>query len=86
MSFLRIWVLATGGIIGAALLWSFAPILIPVLLVAGGLGLVVVAVIAAVRFIEGRLRRPDATIDMQPGKGWRDTADDGYHQQSERPD
>lgn len=86
MSFLRIWLLATCGAIGAALLWSFAPILIPVLLVAAGLGLVAVIVIAAARLIEHRLHRPDAAIDMQPGKDWRDQADDGYHQRSERHD
>lgn len=54
MSFLRIWFLLTGGLIAAALMWSFAPILIPVFIVGGVLGLLVLGVIAGARWIEAR--------------------------------
>jgi len=73
MSFLRIWVLLTGGILAAALMWSFAPILILVIIIGAVLGLVVVGVIAGARWIEAR-RRPArqasdrAGTDMQPGQ------------------
>lgn len=56
MGFLRLWLLLTGVLIAGALMWSFAPILIPMLIVAGLLGLVALGVIAAARWIEGRRR------------------------------
>lgn len=71
MSLLRLWFLVTAGIILGALTWSFAPILIPVFLVGGGLGLLVLVVTAAARWIEA-LRRPagpgsdTSGPDMQP--------------------
>ena len=44
MSFLRIWLLLTGSVIAGALTWSFAPILIPVFIIGGGLGLVALGI------------------------------------------
>ncbi len=64
MSFLRIWLLLTGGVIAGALTWSFAPILIPVFIIGGGLGLVVLGITAAVRWIEARRRAPGKPFDQ----------------------
>jgi hypothetical protein len=54
MSFLRAWFLLTGTILAAGLTWSFAPILIPVFIIGGMLGLLVLGVIAGARWIEAR--------------------------------
>jgi hypothetical protein len=60
MSFLRLWIILGGVVVGGLLLWSFAPILIPALLVAGGLWLVAAIVVAAARRIERLLGRGGA--------------------------
>lgn len=52
MSFLRIWLLATGAVVLLALIWAFAPILIPLFVIAGGLGVIVAGVVAAARWLE----------------------------------
>ena len=73
MSFLKIWLMLTGGIIAAGLMWSFAPILIPVLIIGGVLAPVVLGAVAGARWIAAR-RRPAgqasdrAGTDMQPGQ------------------
>ncbi|HVY41650.1 MAG TPA: hypothetical protein VG966_01370 [Hyphomicrobiaceae bacterium] len=54
MSVLRIWFLATGAVLGTLLMWSFAPILIPILLVTGGLGVLAAGIVALARRIERR--------------------------------
>ena len=64
MSSLRIWLLLTGSIIAGALTWSFAPILIPVFIIGGGLGLVALGMIAAARWIEARRRAPGEPFDQ----------------------
>ena len=73
MSFLQVWFAATGAILAAGLMWAFAPILIPVFIMAAVLGVVVFGVIAVARWIEAR-RRPHGHApdppgpDMQPGR------------------
>jgi beta-lactamase regulating signal transducer with metallopeptidase domain len=52
MSLLRVWMLATGGGFLLAMTWAFAPILVPLALVALGLWLVVIVIVAAARLLE----------------------------------
>jgi hypothetical protein len=63
MNFLRMWFLLTAGILAAALMWSFAPILIPVFMLVGVLGLLVLGIIAAARWLEARRRPPGLPFD-----------------------
>ncbi|MFM9847404.1 MAG: hypothetical protein ACKVP3_09610 [Hyphomicrobiaceae bacterium] len=58
MSFLRIWFLATGAVVLLALIWSFAPILIPLVVLTAGLGVIVAGVVAAARWLERARQRP----------------------------
>lgn len=51
---LRWWLAATGLAVGGALVWTLAPVLIPIALVAAGLGGVSYLAIAAARAIERR--------------------------------
>jgi hypothetical protein len=52
MSLLRVWMLATGGGLLLAMTWAFAPILVPLALVALGLWLVVIVIVAGARLLE----------------------------------
>jgi hypothetical protein len=52
MSFLRIWFLATGAVILLALIWAFAPILIPMFAITAGLGVIVAGIVAFARHLE----------------------------------
>jgi hypothetical protein len=52
MSFLRLWLLATGALILLAVIWAFAPILIPIFVLTAGLGVVVAGVVSAARWLE----------------------------------
>jgi len=52
MSVLRIWFLATGAVILLALIWAFAPILIPMFAITAGLGVIVAGVVALARRLE----------------------------------
>jgi hypothetical protein len=63
MNFLRIWFVLTGAILAAGLTWSFAPILIPVFIIGGMLGLLSLGVIAGARRIEARRRPPNCAHD-----------------------
>ncbi len=54
MQLIKWWFLGTGLVLGAGLVWSFAPILVVMAAVAAGLGVVVVAVVALARAIERR--------------------------------
>lgn len=58
MSFLKIWFLATGALLALGMMWAFAPILIPVFIIAALLGIVVFGVIALARWIEARRQPP----------------------------
>jgi len=57
MSLLRIWMLATGGLLVLGAIWSFAPILIPMIVVTAALGILAAGAIAAARMLERRLQR-----------------------------
>jgi hypothetical protein len=52
MNILAVWFLATAFAIAAALIWSFAPILVPMIAIGLGLGVLVAAVIRLARRIE----------------------------------
>jgi len=52
MSLLRLWLLATGALILLAVIWAFAPILIPIFVLTVGLGVVVAGVVSAARWLE----------------------------------
>jgi hypothetical protein len=58
MSVLRIWFLATGAVVLLALIWSFAPILIPIFVLTAGLGVIVAGVVSAARWLERVRQRP----------------------------
>ncbi len=57
MSLLRIWLIATAAFIVGALTWGFAPILVPIVLVLGGLALIVVVIVRLARLVERRRMR-----------------------------
>jgi hypothetical protein len=58
MSLLRLWLLATGALILLAVIWAFAPILIPIFVLTAGLGVVVAGVVAAARWLERARQGP----------------------------
>jgi len=64
-SLLRLWVLGTLLFVAGVLIWAFAPVLIFVALLAGGLGVLSLAMVALARGLERGLgkagrRRPDS--------------------------
>ena len=59
MQLLAIWFFVTALVILAALIWAFAPILVPVIAVAVGLGLVVPGIIWLARQLEKYRARSD---------------------------
>lgn len=54
MSVLRLWLIATVVFVIGALTWGFFPILVPVVLVLGGLGAFVVVIVRLARALERR--------------------------------
>jgi hypothetical protein len=54
MSVLRLWLIATVVFVIGALTWGFFPILVPVVLVLGGLGAIVVVIVRLARSLERR--------------------------------
>lgn len=52
MSLLRIWLLATVLFLTGALTWGFVPILVPIVLVLGGLGGLVAVIVWLARAFE----------------------------------
>lgn len=54
MSVLRLWLIATVVFVIGALTWGFFPILVPVVLVLGGLGALVVVIVRLARALERR--------------------------------
>jgi hypothetical protein len=54
MSLLRLWLIATVALVIGALTWGFFPILVPVVLVLGGLGALVVVIVRLARALERR--------------------------------
>jgi hypothetical protein len=58
MTVLRLWLIATGVFIVGALTWGFFPILVPIVLVLGGLGALVAGIVSVARAVERRRSRP----------------------------
>lgn len=56
MNLLRLWLLGTGTVIAVLFMWAYAPILILLLGVTGGLGVVVAAAIRFAHAIAGHSR------------------------------
>lgn len=52
MSLLRLWFAGTLVLLGGAMVWSFAPILIPVFAIAVGMGLLVAGIVKLARKLE----------------------------------
>lgn len=52
MDFLRLWFLGTAALVTGGLIWTFVPILVPVIAVAAGLGIVVAGIVAVARRFE----------------------------------
>ena len=52
MSFLRLWMLATGCIVSAFFIWAYVPVLVPFLVLTFGLGMLTVAIVWAARRLE----------------------------------
>jgi len=59
---LKIWFLATAASLSAAVIWAFAPILVPVMALTVGLGGLVAVIVAFARWLERRrgISRNDA--------------------------
>jgi hypothetical protein len=57
MSIVRVWLLATFLAMVCGLIWGYAPILIPVLGIAAGLGFMTWGIVSGARALERR-RRP----------------------------
>jgi hypothetical protein len=60
MSLLRLWLLGTALIVAALLIWAFAPVLVFLALLAGGLGVLSLAMVGLARALErglGKWRR-----------------------------
>lgn len=58
MSVVRLWLIATVLFIVGALTWGFMPILVPIVLVLGGLGVLVAGIVSLARAFERRRSRP----------------------------
>ncbi len=57
MSLLRLWLLATSVFILGAMTWGFVPILVPIVMVLGGLGALVAVIVWLARALERRRTR-----------------------------
>ena len=49
---LRVWFLATALLVAGVLIWSFVPVLVPMLGVTAGIGVLVAGIVAFARWIE----------------------------------
>jgi hypothetical protein len=58
MSILRLWLIGTVVFIVGALTWGFMPILVPIVMVLGGLGALVAAIVWLARRFERRRSGP----------------------------
>jgi hypothetical protein len=52
MRLLTWWLVATGAIVAGFLIWTFVPIVVPILIVVAGLAVVTIAVTSLARVIE----------------------------------
>lgn len=64
MTFLRLWLIGTAVFIVGAMIWGFAPILVPLLLVFAGLAGLVVIIVRLARALERR--RTSHAQDQDP--------------------
>ncbi|MFM9941421.1 MAG: hypothetical protein ACKVP7_18205 [Hyphomicrobiaceae bacterium] len=58
MSIVRVWFATTGILLLGAMIWAFAPVLVPFIALTLGLGLVVAAIVAVARWVERRRGGP----------------------------
>ena len=58
MSILRLWLIGTVVFIVGALTWGFMPILVPIVMVLGGLGALVAVIVWLARRVERRRSGP----------------------------
>lgn len=54
---LRLWFLATGALLVAAMIWAFVPVLVPILALTAALAVLVSGIVAFARWLE-RVRGP----------------------------
>jgi hypothetical protein len=54
MSVLRLWLIGTAVFLVGALTWGFMPILVPIVMVLGGLGALVAVIVRLARAFERR--------------------------------
>jgi hypothetical protein len=59
MSFLQIWFTATAVIVAGFFMWAYVPILIPILVLAAGLGGLTFAIVTLARLAERRINNAD---------------------------
>lgn len=54
---MRLWFLATGLFLGGAMIWAFAPVLVPVIGLTVMIGALVAGIVAFARYVERIKRR-----------------------------
>lgn len=64
MNLLKLWIGLTAAAFVAALIWNFAPVLVPILLLAALLALVTAAIVRAARWLERR--KPNGDLSPPP--------------------
>ena len=65
LSLLRWWLIGTGLVLGAVLVWAFAPVLVFLALLTGALGVLAMAMIGLARSLERALRKGRADDGAQ---------------------
>lgn len=65
LSLLRLWLIGTGLVLGAVLVWAFAPVLVFLALLTGALGVLAMAMIGLARSLERALRKGRADDGAQ---------------------
>jgi uncharacterized membrane protein YesL len=63
MSFLQIWFAATAVIVAGFFMWAYVPVLIPLLVLAAGLGALSFTIVGLVRFVEQRMKNRNGDRD-----------------------
>ena len=64
-SLLRLWLIGTGLVLGAILVWAFAPVLVFLALLTGALGVLAIGTIGLARSLERALRKGRADDGRQ---------------------
>lgn len=68
MSFLRIWLVGSALVLGLVMVWAFVPILIPIAVIAAGLGALAAGMVSIARAIERRRGTVVIEPDQDEGK------------------